>query len=101
MGLDSINDYYDPALKNARVAVLRKFNNFSFHKIDLADRKRAETIFRNGEFGPVVHLAAQASVRYSLQSFSRIPPDSIGTEHALEEAKTRCRFYDAGILPEH
>ena len=68
MGLDSINDYYDPALKNARVAVLRKFNNFSFHKIDLADRKRVVTVFREGEFGPVVHLAAQAGVRYSLQN---------------------------------
>src|SRR6516162_2747095 len=68
VGLDSVNDYYDPALKNARIAVLSKFNNFSFHKIDLADRKRVETMFRNGEFGPVVHLAAQAGVRYSLQN---------------------------------
>jgi hypothetical protein len=56
VGLDSVNDYYDPALKNARVAVLGKFNNFNFHKIDLADRERIETVFRNGEFGPVVHL---------------------------------------------
>jgi UDP-glucuronate 4-epimerase len=45
-----------------------KFNNFSFHKIDLADRERIGTVFRNGEFGPVVHLAAQAGVRYSLQN---------------------------------
>jgi UDP-glucuronate 4-epimerase len=62
------SDYYDPALKNARMAVLGKFSNFSFHKIDLADRERAETVFRDGEFGPVVHLAAQAGVRYSLQN---------------------------------
>jgi UDP-glucuronate 4-epimerase len=68
VGLDSVNDYYDPTLKNARVAILGKFNNFSFHKIDLADRKRVETVFRDGEFGPVVHLAAQAGVRYSLQN---------------------------------
>jgi len=68
VGVDSVNDYYDPALKNARLAVLGKFNNFSFHKIDLADRKLVETIFRDGEFGPVVHLAAQAGVRYSLQN---------------------------------
>jgi UDP-glucuronate 4-epimerase len=68
VGLDSVNDYYDPALKNARVAVLGKFNNFNFHKIDLADRERTVTVFRNGEFGPVVHLAAQAGVRYSLQN---------------------------------
>jgi UDP-glucuronate 4-epimerase len=68
VGLDSINDYYDPALKNARLAVLRKFDKFSFHKIDLADRRPVENIFGEGEFGPVVHLAAQAGVRYSLQN---------------------------------
>jgi UDP-glucuronate 4-epimerase len=68
VGIDSINDYYDPALKEARLAVLRPFNNFTFHKLDLADRASTEAIFRDGEFGPVVHLAAQAGVRYSLQN---------------------------------
>ncbi|MGN6750412.1 MAG: NAD-dependent epimerase [Xanthobacteraceae bacterium] len=68
IGVDSINDYYDPALKQARLAVLRKFSNFSFHKIDLAERGAVESIFSDGEFGPVVHLAAQAGVRYSLQN---------------------------------
>jgi UDP-glucuronate 4-epimerase len=67
VGLDCVNDYYDPALKEARLAVLRQFPHFSFHKIDLAERKPTETIFRDGNFGPVVHLAAQAGVRYSLQ----------------------------------
>ncbi len=68
VGVDSINDYYDPALKEARLAVLRQFNNFAFRKLDLADRKPTEDFFRDGEFGPVVHLAAQAGVRYSLQN---------------------------------
>jgi UDP-glucuronate 4-epimerase len=68
VGIDSINDYYDPALKEARLAVLRQFKNFVFHKLDLADRNHTETIFRDGDFGPVVHLAAQAGVRYSLQN---------------------------------
>jgi UDP-glucuronate 4-epimerase len=68
VGVDSINDYYDPVLKNARVAVLSQFSNFTFHKIDLADRKRVENVFRDGAFGPVVHLAAQAGVRYSLEN---------------------------------
>ena len=68
VGIDSINDYYDPALKEARLAVLRQFNGFTFHKLDLADRASTEAIFRDGEFGPVVHLAAQAGVRYSLQN---------------------------------
>jgi UDP-glucuronate 4-epimerase len=68
VGVDSVNSYYDPALKEARLAVLRQFKTFSFHRLDLADRKLTETLFRAGEFGPVVHLAAQAGVRYSLQN---------------------------------
>jgi UDP-glucuronate 4-epimerase len=68
VGIDSVNDYYDPALKEARLAVLRQFREFSFHRLDLADRKSVETIFRDGNFGPVVHLAAQAGVRYSLKN---------------------------------
>jgi UDP-glucuronate 4-epimerase len=66
VGIDSINTYYDPTLKQARLTVLRQFNNFSFHKLDLADRESTEALFRTGDFGPVVHLAAQAGVRYSL-----------------------------------
>jgi UDP-glucuronate 4-epimerase len=68
VGVDSINTYYDPALKEARLAVLRQFQDFAFHRIDLADRASAETLFGGGDFGPVVHLAAQAGVRYSLQN---------------------------------
>ena len=67
VGVDCVNDYYDPALKEARLAVLRQFPQFRFHKIDLAERKPTETLFGGGDFGPVVHLAAQAGVRYSLQ----------------------------------
>jgi UDP-glucuronate 4-epimerase len=68
VGLDSINDYYDPALKKARLAVLGKFAKFTFHKVDLAERGEVERLFGEGKFGPVVHLAAQAGVRYSLQN---------------------------------
>ena len=68
VGLDSINDYYDPALKKARLSVLGQFDKFTFHKVDLAERRDVERIFREGKFGPVVHLAAQAGVRYSLQN---------------------------------
>jgi UDP-glucuronate 4-epimerase len=68
VGLDSVNDYYDPALKEARLAVLRQFKHFAFHKIDLAERSSVEAVFRDGDFGPVVHLAAQAGVRYSLKN---------------------------------
>jgi UDP-glucuronate 4-epimerase len=68
VGVDSVNNYYDPALKEARLAVLRQFPQFRFHKLDLADRKAVETLFSDGNFGPVVHLAAQAGVRYSLEN---------------------------------
>jgi UDP-glucuronate 4-epimerase len=68
IGVDSINDYYDPALKKARLAVLGGFDKFAFHKLDLAERHAAQRIFGDAKFGPVVHLAAQAGVRYSLQN---------------------------------
>jgi UDP-glucuronate 4-epimerase len=68
VGIDSVNNYYDPALKEARLAVLRQFRDFTFHRLDLADRDATVAIFRDGDFGPVVHLAAQAGVRYSLEN---------------------------------
>ena len=66
VGVDSLNSYYDPALKKARLGVLRQFPRFDFQRLDLADRERTAALFKDGEFGPVVHLAAQAGVRYSL-----------------------------------
>ena len=68
IGVDSLDRYYDPALKEARVAVLRQHRNFSFHQLDLADRPAAESLFRGGGFEPVVHLAAQAGVRHSIEN---------------------------------
>ncbi len=68
VGVDSLNAYYDPALKEARLAILGKFSSFTFHHLDLADRTTTENLFHSGTFGPVVHLAAQAGVRYSLEN---------------------------------
>jgi UDP-glucuronate 4-epimerase len=68
VGVDSVNSYYDPALKEARLAILRRFKNFAFHRLDLAERKPTEALFHDGDFGPVVHLAAQAGVRHSLEN---------------------------------
>jgi UDP-glucuronate 4-epimerase len=65
VGVDSINAYYDPALKEARLKILREFGDFTFRRLDLADREAAADLFRTGAFGPVVHLAAQPGVRYS------------------------------------
>ena len=66
VGLDIINSYYDPALKEARLAELRKFDGFRFVKLDLADRAGIADLFKRERFAHVVHLAAQAGVRYSL-----------------------------------
>jgi UDP-glucuronate 4-epimerase len=68
VGVDSVNSYYNPALKEARLAVLRRFANFTIYRLDLGDRKLTKALFRDAEFGPVVHLAAQAGVRYSLEN---------------------------------
>jgi UDP-glucuronate 4-epimerase len=68
VGLDNLNSYYDPKLKEARLNILRNNPHFSFEKIDLADRPSMKRIFEEHRFPAVVHLAAQAGVRYSLQN---------------------------------
>jgi UDP-glucuronate 4-epimerase len=66
VGLDNINDYYDPKLKEARLAELAKLPGFTFVKLDLAEREAMAALFAEHKFPQVVHLAAQAGVRYSL-----------------------------------
>ena len=68
IGIDNINDYYDPALKTARLDILGSNQNFTFLKLDLADRAGMQSLFERFRFPVVVHLAAQAGVRYSLQN---------------------------------
>lgn len=68
IGLDNLNDYYDPALKNARVAGLKKYDKFSFQKNDICDYKALSNIFTIFQPAKVCHLAAQAGVRYSLDN---------------------------------
>ena len=68
VGLDNLNSYYDPALKEARLEILRGFERFRFIKADLADRSAMQALFRTEGFQRVVHLAAQAGVRYSLEN---------------------------------
>jgi len=67
VGLDSVNDYYDPKLKEARLDILKRDPNFSFVKLDLANRAATSLLFAQHRFPAVIHLAAQAGVRYSLQ----------------------------------
>jgi UDP-glucuronate 4-epimerase len=68
VGLDSVNNYYDPALKDARLDVLKSQPKFTFVKSDLADREALKALFAKYRFPAVVHLAAQAGVRYSMEN---------------------------------
>ena len=85
VGLDNFNDYYDVNLKNARAALLEAFDRFSMVRIDLADREAMEALFAEERFDKVVHLAAQAGVRYSIENpHSYIDSNIVGTLHVLE-----------------
>ena len=66
VGLDNLNPYYDVRLKEARLARLAAQRGFTFAKVDLTDRAGMERLFAEGRFARVIHLAAQAGVRYSL-----------------------------------
>jgi UDP-glucuronate 4-epimerase len=66
VGLDSLNNYYDPALKQARLDMLRTDSRFDFVQADLADRPSIARLFATYRFAAVVHLAAQAGVRHSI-----------------------------------
>jgi len=68
IGVDIVNDYYDPALKEARLATFAGINNFSFERIDIADAAKMAALVRDNKIERVVHLAAQAGVRYSLEN---------------------------------
>jgi UDP-glucuronate 4-epimerase len=68
LGIDNLNDYYDPRLKRARLARLRANPNFEFARIDISDRGPTEELFQRERFDGVIHLAAQAGVRASLEN---------------------------------
>ena len=68
VGIDNMNDYYDPALKEARLKELYLYDNFKFVKADISDYPSVETAFKDFEPEKVVNLAAQAGVRYSLEN---------------------------------
>ncbi|NRA40554.1 MAG: SDR family NAD(P)-dependent oxidoreductase, partial [Planctomycetes bacterium] len=66
IGIDNINDYYDPGLKNERLRLLEEKTEFTFCKCDIADNAAMQKIFSQHKIERVVHLAAQAGVRYSI-----------------------------------
>ena len=85
VGLDNLNAYYDPKLKDARLAELAKFPRFRFVRLDLADRAGMAALFAEHKFPHVVHLAAQAGVRYSLiDPHAYIDSNLVGFTNILE-----------------
>ena len=88
LGADSLNDYYDPALKRARLKELAAFSGFSFTQTDLAKDGAAEALFAEGGPCVVVHLAAQAGVRYSIENpRAYIESNVVGFFNMLEAAR--------------
>jgi UDP-glucuronate 4-epimerase len=84
-GIDNLNDYYDPTLKDARLARLTGRPGFTFQQLDVGDRPGMESLFRSGRFDKVIHLAAQAGVRYSLENpHAYIDSNIVGFTNILE-----------------
>jgi UDP-glucuronate 4-epimerase len=85
IGLDSVNNYYDVRLKEDRLALLKDHERFSFHRLDLANRAGMEEVFATEKPERVIHLAAQAGVRYSLTNpHAYIDSNLVGFLHILE-----------------
>lgn len=85
VGLDNLNDYYDVSLKQARLAILQKSPNFRFVQLDVADRPNMAALFAQEKFQRVIHLAAQAGVRYSIQNpLAYIDSNVVGFANILE-----------------
>ena len=66
-GVDNINNYYDPILKKKRLHILKKYKNFKFFKVDIRSKNQLNSIFKKNKIKFVIHLAAQAGVRYSIK----------------------------------
>lgn len=95
VGLDNLNSYYDPGLKADRLAILQRHAGFRFDRIELADRDAIQSIFARERFERVVHLAAQAGVRYSTENpHLYVQSNVTGFLHVIEG----CRDQGVGHL---
>ena len=95
IGIDNLNDYYDPTLKEARLQRHLSHDNFTQINIDIEDGGAVKEIFENYKFDGVVNLAAQAGVRYSIENpLAYIKTNILGFSHILEG----CRHSEVGHL---
>ena len=93
VGADVVNDYYDPALKESRLDVLGSHEHaarFTFHRVDLADKRAVDAIFDEAGITRVIHLAAQAGVRYStINPHAYIESNIVAFTNILEACRHR------------
>jgi len=95
VGIDNLNDYYDPALKLARLQQLESYRNFKFVEGNIADRAAVESLFAQAKPQRVINLAAQAGVRYSLQNpHAYVDSNLVGFVNILEG----CRHHEVEHL---
>ena len=88
VGVDNLNDYYDPTLKQARLDQLLPHPNFTFRKLDIVDRAGMAEMFKAHTFDAVMHLAAQAGVRYSIENpLAYIDANVVGFTNVIEGAR--------------
>ena len=89
IGVDNLNNYYDVGLKKARLNNLLKYDNFEFYQYDIEDNNNIQELFEKYQFDTVIHLAAQAGVRYSLKNpWSYINSNIVGLLSILESCRS-------------
>jgi len=85
VGIDNLNDYYSPVVKQHRLKRLQAYDRFTFEQMDIEDREAVDGLFRRYEFDAVANLAARAGVRWSLvDPFVYVRTNTLGTTHLLE-----------------
>ena len=88
IGIDNLNDYYDPRLKTARLDVLKGYQAFEFKRMDITDKAEIDQLFQTRGFDRVIHLAAQAGVRYSIENpMAYVETNLVGFANILDACR--------------
>ena len=94
LGIDNLNPYYDEGLKQARLGQLKGLTGFDFLPIEIADTAAVQRLFQAQNFGPIIHLAAQAGVRYSIENpHIYVQSNLAGFVNLIEEARKKGRSH--------
>jgi len=90
LGIDNLNPFYNEGLKDARLKILEKTSGFEFARGDIADLAWVQDLFARQQFGPIIHLAAQAGVRYSLENpHLYVQSNLVAFVNLVESARTK------------